>query len=333
MKLLITFLLFVHITTAFAQPVDVQQVLETARSFQRQSDLDNAILVLTKAAQNAPDNMDIIKELAFTYYMSSQNDKALTEIKKLVDREDADEQVFQIAGNIYKSKQDLKEADKLFKKGLKKFPASGALYSEYGEILYEKESGSAASIKMWEKGIETDPSYSGNYYYASKYYGTIGNNLWSLLYGEIFVNLESYSTKTVEIKNVLFDVYKQWFVSGYSKGNSPFEVQFAASLNKQSKEASLGITAEVLTAIRTRFILEWFNGSQNRPAFRLFDYQKQLLQDGLFEAYNQWLFGSVVNTSVYQNWVTTHKEENTAFVNFQRGRVFKIPAGQYYGSK
>ena len=333
MKLLITLLLLVHVTTAFTQPVDVQQVLETARSFQRQSDLDNAILVLTKAAQNAPNNMDIIKELAFTYYMSSQNDKALSEIKKLIDRDDADEKVFQIAGNIYRSKQDLKEADKLFKKGLKKFPASGALYSEYGEVLYEKEPGSASSIKMWEKGIETDPGYSGNYYYACKYYGTIGNNLWSLLYGEIFVNLESYSTKTIEIKNVLFDIYKQWFVSGYSKGNSPFELQFTTSLNKQSKEASLGLTPEVLTAIRTRFILEWFNGSQNRPAFRLFDYQRQLLQEGLFEAYNQWLFGSVFNTSVYQNWVSTHKEENTAFVNFQRGRIFKIPEGQYYGGK
>ncbi len=333
MKILITLLLFATITTAFAQPADTQQVLETAKSFQRQGDLENAILVLAKAIQNTPDNMDIIKELAFTYYMAGQNDKALTEIKKLIDKEDADEQVFQIAGNIYKSKQDLKEADKLFKKGLKKFPTSGALYSEYGEILYEKEPGSSASIKMWEKGIETDPSYSGNYYYATKYYGTIGNHLWSLLYGEIFVNLESYSTKTVEIKNVLFDIYKQWFVSGYSKGSSPFEVQFAASLNKQSREASFGITPEVLTAIRSRFILEWFNESQNRPAFRLFDYQKQLLQDGLFEAYNQWLFGSVANTSAYQNWVAMHKEENTTFVNFQRGRIFKIPAGQYYGGK
>jgi len=333
MKFFFSFLLAINFSVAFAQPADVQQLLETARSFQRSADYDNAILVLTKAMQAAPENTDIIKELAFTYYMSGQNDKALAEIKKLVDKEDADEKAFQIAGNIYKTRQDFKEADKLYKKGLKLFPNSGALYSEYGDVLYQKEPGTISSIKMWEKGIESDPNFSGNYYYASKYYGTIGNNLWSLLYGEIFVNLESYSTRTIEIKNILFDIYKQWFIAGNSKGSSPFEIQFAASLNKQSKEASFGLTAEVLTAIRTRFIVDWFHGNTPRPSFRLFDYQRQLLQEGLFEAYNQWLFGSVVNTSVYQNWVTTHAEENTAFINFQRGRIFKIPAGQYYGGK
>ncbi|MES2774552.1 MAG: tetratricopeptide repeat protein [Bacteroidota bacterium] len=333
MKKILSLLLLINITAAIGQPQDVEQILETARSFQRQSDMDNAILVLTKAIQNAPDNMEIIKELAFTYYVARQDDKALTEIKKLVDREDADEKVFQIAGMIYRSKLDLKEADKLYKKGLKKFPNSGAMYNEYGEVLYQKDPSSNTAIKSWEKGIELDPNFSGNYYNACRYYGTTGNNMWSLLYGEMFVNLESYSTRTIEVKNILFDIYKQWFVAGKSNGTSAFETQFETSLNKQGKEASMGLTPEVLTAIRTRFILEWFNGSSSRPAFRLFDYQRQLLQDGLFEAYNQWLFGSVVNTSVYQNWVTTHAEENAAFINFQRGRIFKIPAGQYYGAR
>ena len=331
MKQILSFLLLLNTAVALGQPQDVEQVLETARSFQKQGDFDNAVLVLSKAMQNAPDNGAIIKQLAFTYYASGQNDKALTEIKKLVDREDADEQVFQIAGNIYKAKQDVKEADKLYKKGLKKFPVSGALYSEYGEVLYQKDPSTDAAIKTWEKGIELDPNFSGNYYNACRYYGTTGNNMWSLIYGETFVNLESYSTRTIEVKNILFDIYKQWFVAGKSTAVSPFEIQFTAALNKQSKEANLGITPDVLTAIRTRFILEWFNGSADRPAFRLFEYQKQLLQDGLYEAYNQWLFGSVANTSAYQNWVSTHADDNAAFIKFQRGRIFKVPAGQYYG--
>ncbi|MEO7309468.1 MAG: tetratricopeptide repeat protein [Chitinophagaceae bacterium] len=334
MKRILLILLFTRVSAAtFSQPVDIQQQLETARSFERQADYDNAILVLTRALQSLPDNTEVIKELAFAYYMSGQNDKALNEIKKIADRDDADEQVFQIAGNIYKGKQDLKEADRIYKKGIKKFPSSGSLYSEYGELLYTKEPGSPSSIKTWEKGIEVDPNFSGNYYYAAKYYGTIGNDVWSLLYGEIFVNLESYSTRTIEVKNVLFDIYKQWFVANNIKGGTDFEVAFANSLNKQSREAAFGLTPEVLTAIRTRFILEWFSAGASRPAFRLFDYQRQLLQEGLFGAYNQWLFGSVVNTSVYQNWVTTHAEENAEFIKFQRGRIFKMPMGQYYGAK
>lgn len=330
MKYLLFILLLTGNVAVTAQQQDVAQLITTARAFQRQADYDNAVLVLTKAMQQAPDNQDIIKELSFTYYLQGSYDKAITEIKKISDKEEADEQTYQIAGTLYKSMQNFKESERLYKKGLKKFPASGALYSEYGQVLYEKDHSSDLCIKTWEQGIQADPNFSGNYYYASRYYGTVGNYLWCLLYGELFTNLESYSARTVEIKNILFDVYKQWFASGKALGSSTFEQQAAVTLSKQGKEVALGITVETLTAIRTLFILDWFNSAAPRPAFRLFEYQRQLLQQGMFEAYNQWLFGSVVSTSAYQNWVTTHTEDNKAFLEFQRGRIFKIPEGQYY---
>ena len=59
------------------------------------------------------------------------------------------------------------------------------------------------AIKWWEKGIEVDPNYSSNYYNACKYYYFTYDKVWSLIYGEIFVNLESYSKRTPEIKNIL----------------------------------------------------------------------------------------------------------------------------------
>lgn len=316
--------------SANAQQQDVQQLLETARGFERQGDLDNAILVLTRAQQQNPTNYDLTKELAFTYYLQHNNDKSLTEIKKILDNPEADEQTFQIASLIYGTKQDFKEMDKLYKKGLAKYPKSGLLYNGYGEMLYNKDASSKECIKAWEKGIEVDPNFSGNYYNACRFYGTISNNLWCLLYGETFVNLESYSTRTVEVKNILLDVYKRWFSGDNHIGNTTFEQQVAAALNKQSNQTSFGITPEALTAIRARFILDWFSEGQARPAFRLFDYQRQLLQDGMFEAYNQWIFGSVANMDSYQTWVSNHANDNNDFSKFQRGRIFKMPAGQFY---
>ncbi|HSU26970.1 MAG TPA: hypothetical protein VLJ68_01205, partial [Chitinophagaceae bacterium] len=64
--------------------------------------------------------------------------------------------------------------------------------------------------------------------------------------------------------------------------------------------------------------------------FRLFDFQRQLLQEGMFNAYNQWLFGTSENLAAYDNWTKTHTEEYSAFTAFQRTRIFKMPAGQYY---
>ena len=100
-------------------------------------------------------------------------------------------------------------------------------------------------------------------------------------------------------------------------------------MNAQTGIASAGINTEILSMIRARFILDWFNSS-NAPAFKLFNYQQQLLREGLFDAYNQWLFGSSQNLSAFQNWVNTHSEEYNAFLNFQKGRIFKVPTKEYY---
>ena len=102
------------------------------------------------------------------------------------------------------------------------------------------------------------------------------------------------------------------------------------TLNKQAGLAKNGIGAESLTAIRTRFILDWFHGEGKKYPFKLFDLHRQLLQDGLFDSYNQWLFGSVENMVNYQTWTTNHQADYASFNQFQRNRLFKIPAGQYY---
>ena len=58
-------------------------------------------------------------------------------------------------------------------------------------------------------------------------------------------------------------------------------------MKKQSGIASISINPESLTMIRTRFILEWMDNGQF--PHKLFEFQQQLLREGLFPAYNQWL--------------------------------------------
>ena len=85
-----------------------------------------------------------------------------------------------------------------------------------------------------------------------------------------------------------------------------------------------------ITANRSRFILEWFDKYAAKFPFKLFDYQRQLLQEGIFNAYNQWLFGTVENLAAYDTWTKAHDEEYKNFIAFQKTRVFKMPTGQYY---
>ena len=300
----------------------------------RQGDFNNAIVILTRALQMDKNNIEMQKDLAMSYYLKRDYEKALDEIKVLMDRDDADVVSFQIAGNVYKALEEVKECERVYKKGLKKYPNSGALYSEYGELLWAKKDFSA--IEQWETGIKVDPGYSGNYYNAARFYYYTKDKIWSLIYGEIFVNMESLSDRGAAMKQLLLDVYKEKLfadanlMAGQEKNKSEFAKAFLDCMNKQSSLANRGINTETLTMIRTRFILEWFDKYSTRFPYKLFDYQRQLLQEGIFNAYNQWLFGTVENLAAYDSWIKTHDEEYQNFVGFQKTRVFKMPSGQYY---
>jgi tetratricopeptide (TPR) repeat protein len=325
--------LFISGISLFAQD-DAKTLHENAKTFMRQGDFDNAIIILTRAVQLDKNDMDIQKDLTMSYYYNRNYEKALEGSKTLVDRSDADVVCYQIAGNVYKALEQVKECEKVYKAGLKKFPDSGPLYSEYGELLWEKKDFTA--IDLWEKGIRIDPSYSGNYYNAAVFYFYTKDKVWSLIYGEIFVNMESLSERGAAMKKLLYQGYKEKLfteanlMAGQEKNKNEFSKAFLDCLNKQSSLASRGITTETLTMIRTRFILEWFDKYASKFPYKLFDYQRQLLQQGMFNAYNQWLFGTVENLAAYDDWTKKHDEEYKNFTAFQKTRVFKMPGGQYY---
>lgn len=332
LSILLTTLLLA--TFSFAQSEDSKSHHETAQSFIRQGDFDNAIIVLTRALQQDKNNMELQKDLVQAYYFKRDYAKAAEGIETLLDRNDVDVITFQIAGNVYKAMEDVKEAEKIYKKGLKKFPKSGPLYSEYGELLWAKKDYSA--INLWEKGIEVDPGFSGNYYNAALFYYYTTDKVWSLLYGEIFVNMESLTERGTAMKQLLLDGYKEKLfkesdlMKGEEKNRSEFAKAFLQSMNKQASLTNRGVTTESLAMIRTRFILDWFDNYSTKFPFRLFEFHRQLLQEGMFNAYNQWLFGTVENLAAYDNWTKTHNEEYASFATFQKGRIFKMPSGQYY---
>jgi tetratricopeptide (TPR) repeat protein len=294
MKTLLSLLFFCTALSLHAQELSQQ---ETARSFMKQGDWDNAILVLNRAVQSDPNNLDLQKDLILSYYYKRDYTNALEKVKAALDRNDADVTVYQLAGNVYKALEQAKDADRLYKRAIKKFPSSGALYSEYGELLWATKDYSA--IEQWERGIREDPSYAGNYFNAARHYYYTKDKVWTLLYGD--------------------------------KNTPEFAKAFLGTMGKEASLVNRGITTETLTMIRTRFILDWFATHAAKYPFKLFDYQQQLLKEGMFEAYNQWLFGTVESLPAYDNWIKTHADAHTAFTTFQKNRVFRIPGGQYYG--
>ncbi len=335
MKLLLTVFLIGYLPLQGITQTDTLH--QKGREYMRVGDWKNALFLFKRALQQSPENVGIRNDIAYAYYLQHDYKNALEAIKPAIESDQSDVQSFQIAGTIYRAIDDIKNGTKVYQKGLKKYPLSGALYSEYGELLWQKKDLNA--IYEWQKGIKADPNFPGNYYNASRYYYFTTDKVWSVIYGEVFVNLESYTKRTAEIKNLLAEGYEKLFLTTNllkdfdEKKQTAFEKAFLTSMNTQSAELSGGIAIENIIKVRAGFLAYWYKNYASTFPFRLFDYQKQLLESGMFDAYNEWIFSSGVNPDAYQQWVANNKDAYDHFNNFQRGRVFKLPKDQYYQNK
>lgn len=317
--------------TTMAQQPTVNDLYQTAKNFMQQGDYDNATLVFTNVLKQEPNNVDILKDYAYLNCLKRDYPKAITIGKYLTEKKDADVQAYQILGIAYKGSNDYASCNKLYQVALKKYPNSGVLYNDYGELL-ALDNNLSTSIQAWETGILKDPNYANNYYNAVMYFGRFDKNLlWQLLYGEIFINLESFTQRTAEVKSLLMDGYKKLYTDyDFEKLSNDatltvFERAIFEQLNKSKSLAATGILPENVAAIRTRFILDWFyNKAGEKQPYQLFEYHQYLIREGMFDAYNQWIFGAANSPAVYQIWLNTHDIEAAAFKKYQQSKIFKL---------
>lgn len=322
-------------SVVFAQPAT--DLYQTARKYMMQGDLENANTSFTNLLKQDPNNLEAQTDYCYLLTLKNDYKKAILIGKQLVANPKATVQIYQTLGLAFKGKEDYSSAENLFKDGIAKFPNSGILYNEYGE-LYAMQNKLDKAIIQWEAGIKADPNYSSNYYNAAMYYSKVQIDLfWVIQYGEIFVNLESYSQHTATIKIKLFDAYKKLFAGnqietlGNSATNSPFQKAWYLLISPNTSALKNGVDAESLGALRIRFVLNWFYTKQNeKTPFFLFDHLQYLIKEGLFDAYNQWLFGEVSNTEYNQIWLNTHANEMSFFKAYQQSKLYKQPSGQYY---
>lgn len=334
-RLPIFFMACLFTCSVLAQPEESVSTLRSrAKNFLQSGDFDNAALVLRRALIQLPDDLELNKDLVLAYTLKRDYARAREKVIVLCDRPDADVICFQLAGNVFKALEEVKECEKYYKKGLKKFSNSGPLHSEYGELLWSAKD--TRAIDLWEKGIELDPGFGGNYYNAALYYYYTTEKVWGLLYGEIFVNLEGLSERGHSMRELLLKGYKEKLFADDDLGllaektNNPFAKAYLTEMAKQVSLTAKGIDTETLTQIRTRFLLSWFDGPGKQFPFKLFDAQRQWLQADLFQAYNQWLFVTPETQARHETWKKEHAETWARFQQFQQNRVFRVPAGQYY---
>lgn len=334
-SILLSVVFSVVLGSVSAQQQTAEILQQTAKSLIQKGDYNNAVLILDRARKQEPDNIDILRDLCYANYLKRDFSKAIEVGKDLIDKPNADEQSFQVLGLAYKAIASYKDCGKMYRSALRIFPKSGVLYNEYGE-LQALENHLDDAIEQWEKGIELSPSYSSNYYNAAIYYGRKNNRIRSALYAELFLNLESYSTRTVEIKKQLFSDYQHLWIPGemqnqlQSRTVTTFEKAILTGLSVSRKTDLSSGSIDDLIGVRTRFLKVWMQQNAQKYPYALFDRWQYLLNQGLFPAYNYWLFKTEDEVQTVEQWQKDHPKDTDGYSAFQQSRVFKIPDGQYY---
>ena len=315
------------------------ELYSKARTYMQKADYANAIMVYNQAVNVEPDNLLYRKELAHAYYMQGDMIKAEKMIVPLLKDKNADEETFQVASRIYRAMKKTEDAKNAINKGIEIFPKAGGLYAEKGEIYTQEKKYEMAS-KAWESGIENAPTYHTNYYNLSKVYYFTKKYLWAITYGETFVNIESFSTKSEEIKKIIFESYK-YLMADLS--NTALDGKINRFENpKNYEEACLkifdnlrpvvtgGINVDNLTQLRIRFLIEWNKYFAKIYPFELNDYQQRIILNKHYECYNQWLFGALDNTVLYKSWTQKNANEMNLFDTYFRNKKLHPLEKQYY---
>lgn len=317
---------------------------------------DESIKLLEEAQKLDPDDINYPYELGYAYYAKKDYKQASKFLDDLVKHKDANDRVYQLLGNCYDNLGKSDKAIETYEAGLKKFPNSGNLYLELGIMQMGKKEYDKA-LDYYEKGIEVAPRFPSNYYWAAKLYCSSTEEVWGMIYGEIFMNMERNSKRTAEISKLLFDTYKNEikfssdtsFSVSFSKTSiinvdalkdpSKMKMPFGTGVYEMTLMLSMlsvkTIDINSLDDIRSSFVDNYFkNGHDKTYPNILFSYQKQLKEVGHMEAYNHWILMKG-DEDGFDKWQTANKEKWDSFTKWfsdnkiQIDDTHKFHSGQY----
>lgn len=97
---------------------------------------------------------------------------------------------------------DRKRAVKTYEKGLRENPDAGRLYLELGNIAYAERQYDRA-LACYRRGATVDPAHPSNYRSLALLYAISTEPVWTLVWGELFMNLERGSGRTSAMSETL----------------------------------------------------------------------------------------------------------------------------------
>ena len=306
--------------------------LEKAKSAIKLMDdgkIEESILLLKESQKLDPENFDYPYEIAYAYYQKKDYNSTIKVLEKLENNKNANYQLYQVWGNSYDLLNKPEKALEVYKLGNKKFPNNGALYLEQG-VIYEFQKKYDKAIETYQKGISVEPKYPSNYYRLSKLFINSKNIVPGLIYGEIFINLERTTERSLEMSELLYNSYKKaiTFESDTKQRIDFCEIVIDAKKFEKDKRYPfcmifgksfiMALTnfkefnLDNFAQIRSEFLKLYFEKDyKDYPNF-LLEYLKKISDQDFFNAYNHYIFQMGAKNE-FEIW---SKKNNSEFEKF-----------------
>ncbi|MBC8486732.1 MAG: hypothetical protein ISS16_08870 [Ignavibacteria bacterium] len=335
--LTISIILFALSSISFSQP-DKEEAERIALQGVEKCDhgfYDEAIRLFDEALLLDSGNFVYIYEKGYAYYMKKDFQTSIDIIEPLLNEDNSIDQFYQLVGNSYDNLGQDEKALQVYNEGIEKFPNSGKLFLERGNFYYQNDNEWNA-VDEWEKGIEVDPYFSSNYYNLTLFFSETEEEIWALLYGEIFMNLEKNTERTYEISKLLYDTYSNTIriideneisVSitknvVYIEPGKPsvdkerFEMYYEIAVAESSIPLIKGFNLKNLYKTRKNFLKYWYDNRLNKDfSNSLINWQKEVLDKGFFKIYNYWLL-SLGRVNEFEEWVSKNENEFDKFAEW-----------------
>lgn len=310
--------------------------------------------------QAYPKNYLVRYERMYNLYVMGRYDDVIKESKFLLGHKHADALAYQMIGNAYDYLGKRKKAEKVYLDGLKRFPDSGYLYLELGNLAILNEDFNKA-IGYFTEGIVVQPEFASNYYRAALI-DLIFNKAWGLVYAESAVLLDPNNESRMKdmtdgiigclkesIKLELGEKVKlEVTISKSRKMNvdssthmvylgfeGVYEGLVTAAMSKYFIEKiPFVFSLSQITELRKNIVELYYSLADNiyGDGMYLLEFQKKVIDAGHWDAYNHWLFMQSY-TEEFDQWYAENSDALTAFIDWYNSNPFTLGDGRSVDSR
>ena len=271
-----------------------------------------ALKIFDQLEKKYENNYIIQYERLFACYKAGDFKRIVKDGPKLYKHLEVEPQLYQLVGNAQDVLGDPEAAVMTYDEGLKRFPNSGHLYLEKGNIhlLHNRY---VEAAECYTRGVEVQPDFASNYYRLAKLYADSTEPLWGIVYGEVVCNLQPGTERAEEMGKLIYDLFVENIkIEGENKAHVtltknnniyidsdttdvqvPFPLMYEMGIMKSPALTEFmktqKLTAAMIADLRKDALAHIDSIAPGYYNLSLLDFHRKLIKEGHWEAYNMWL--------------------------------------------